>query len=205
MRSQEVHPPSTLRIGADVFPEYFALSLDQYHQMIGAGILTDEDKVELLEGHLHQKMPRNPPHRLLVRQTFDMLSQMMEPGFHVQAQEPITLSDSEPEPDISVIRGGVRDFDKRHPGPAEVEMVIEVADASLNRDRTTKLRVYAKAQIAVYVILILENKSAEVYTNPTVVKGVATYGKKTLLSPRQSLPVILGGKKIGSVKLSKLF
>jgi len=202
-----------LRIEAEAFPEYFALSLDQYHQMIGAGILTDEDKVELLEGHLHQKMPKNPPHASVVSRTQPEVRQVISDQngrqsveeYLVRVEQPITLSDSEPEPDISVIRGGVRDFDKRHPGPAEVEMVIEVADASLARDRTTKLRVYAKAQIAVYVILILETKSAEVYTNPTVVKGVATYGKKTLLSPRQSLPVILSGKKIGSVKLSKLF
>jgi len=181
--------------------EFFALSVDQYHQMITAGVFADDDRVELLEGHLVKKMSNNPPHRFVVRRVHDELSRIVTTGWHVQKDDPITLEDSEPEPDVSVIRGPLDAYADRHPNGAEVEIVVEVSNTSLLRDRTVKLSIYARAGIASYVILILESKTSEVYTKPQD----GTYAKKTVLSGRQSLPVILGGKKVGSVKLSDVF
>src|SRR5688572_15978989 len=73
------------------------LSVDQYHQMVGAGILIDDDPVELLEGWLVTKMPKSPSHRLTTQLTREAVASILSGGWFVVSQEPITLSDSEPE------------------------------------------------------------------------------------------------------------
>ena len=141
-------------------------SVDKYHELIESGVLDEDTPVELLEGWLVEKMSKNPPHTLattLVRRFFENASIA---GTLVNLQEPITLERSEPEPDLSLIRGHERDYAKRHPGPADVVLVVEVADTSLKRDSTWKKRVYASAGIEQYWILNLESRQLEVYTNP---------------------------------------
>src|SRR4051812_42839410 len=95
----------------------FPLSVEQYHQMIDAGVLTDDDPVELLEGILVFKMPKKPKHRFVIRKLAKAIEAVLPAGWFVQLQEPITLSNGEPEPDLSVIRGTDEDFITRHPGP----------------------------------------------------------------------------------------
>jgi hypothetical protein len=84
--------------------QIWRLSVEQYHQMIRIGILTDDDRVELLEGWLVTKMPKNPPHRLSTQLTREAIARLLPPEWYVDDQEPITTEDSEPEPDISVLR-----------------------------------------------------------------------------------------------------
>lgn len=107
------------------------LSVAQYHQMIRSGILTDDDPVELLEGWLVLKMPKNPPHRAATRLMQDALARVVPVGWYVDAQEPITLEDSEPEPDVMIVRGETREYRDRHPGPRDVGAVIEISDTTL--------------------------------------------------------------------------
>src|SRR5438105_9467158 len=94
----------------------FRLSVDQYHAMIHAGILTDDDPVELLEGWLVAKMPKNPPHRAVTRLIRQVLERLVPAEWYVDSQEPITTDDSEPEPDVVVVRGETRHYLDRHPG-----------------------------------------------------------------------------------------
>src|SRR5437868_3175756 len=96
------------------------LSVAQYHQMLDAGILTEDDEVELLEGWLVEKMTKHPPHRAATRLTRVALEKIVPAGWYVDTQEPVTTEESEPEPDISVIRGETRAYLERHPGPADV-------------------------------------------------------------------------------------
>src|SRR5437764_4239507 len=91
----------------------WTLSVDQYHDMIRIGILTDNDPVELLEGVLIPKMPKNPAHALAKRLLRRALERLLPGGWFVDEQEPVTTTDSEPEPDIAVIRGDVRDYADR--------------------------------------------------------------------------------------------
>ena len=77
------------------------LSVEQYHQMIASGILTDDDPVELLEGLLVAKMPKNPRHRLSTQLTREAIARLLPIGWYVEDQEPLTILDSEPEPDIT--------------------------------------------------------------------------------------------------------
>jgi Uma2 family endonuclease len=83
----------------------------------------------------------------------------------LRTQDPITTADSEPEPDIAVVRGGVRDHAERHPGPGEVALVAEVSDVTVRRDRK-KAALYARAGIPVYWIVNLRTRRIEEHTDP---------------------------------------
>lgn len=93
------------------------MGVEQYHAMIRSGILIDDDPVELLEGWLVFKSPKNPPHRAATRLICEALESIIPTGWYVDSQEPITLADSEPEPDVAMIRGDTRRYLDRHPGP----------------------------------------------------------------------------------------
>ncbi|HEX8203864.1 MAG TPA: Uma2 family endonuclease, partial [Isosphaeraceae bacterium] len=122
----------------------FRLSVEQYHEMARAGILTRDDRVELLEGWLVAKMTKHPPHVIATGLIHDALRGMAPAGWFVTQEGPVTTLDSEPEPDLALIRGTRRDYRDRHPGPQDVALVVEVADASLPRDRTLKKTIYAR-------------------------------------------------------------
>jgi Uma2 family endonuclease len=79
-----------------------------------------------------------------------------------EAQEPITTADSEPDPDVMVVRGARRNYRERHPGPGDVGLVVEVADTTLQRNRGVKLRLYAAAGIPTYWIVNQSERRIEV-------------------------------------------
>ena len=144
----------------------FRLTVDQYHELVRSGQLTPDDPVELLEGILTFKMPKNTPHAAGTRLCRRTIEPLLPPGWFYDAQEPITLTDGEPEPDGIVVRGRLEDYLTRHPGPADLALVIEVADSSLDRDRGIKLRSYARAGISVYWIVNLIDRQIEVFSAP---------------------------------------
>jgi Uma2 family endonuclease len=114
------------------------LTVQQYRAMGRTGILTSEDRVELLEGWLVEKMTKNPPHRIATRRARVALERVVPAGWYVDTHEPITTADSEPEPDVAVIRGRTEDYPDRNPGADHVALIVEVADATLVRDRHVK-------------------------------------------------------------------
>ncbi len=109
------------------------MTVERYHQLTKAGAFTEHDEVELLDGVVTEKLPKNPPHRISTRRCDLAFSQAVPEGWHVQNQEPVTLQNSEPEPDVAIVRGQLQDYGDRHPGPAEVALVVEVADTPLGR------------------------------------------------------------------------
>jgi hypothetical protein len=158
---------ATLEPASPIVPlQLWRLTVQQYHQMRDGGILTEVDAIELLEGLLVEKMTKNPPHRIATHLMRDLLQGLGLVGCYIETQEPITLTDSEPEPDVAIIRGTIRDYEDHHPAAADVILVIEVADSTLDRDRTLKSRIYAQAGIAVFWIVNLVDRCLEVYTNP---------------------------------------
>jgi Uma2 family endonuclease len=166
---------------AESSPRIVPLTVDQYHEMIAKGILNDGDSIELIDGVLVRKdraerggdpMSHGPGHRAAISAMQECLDGVKAAGCHVGIQLPVTLGRvQEPEPDLAVIRGRPKDFSKRHPGPADIVALIEVADSSLNVDRTTKLRLYANAAIAVYWIVSLVDRQVEVYEDPRPGEG----------------------------------
>jgi Uma2 family endonuclease len=142
------------------------LSVQQYHDMFRQGILAEDDPVELLEGFLVVKMSKNPPLSKSNGRVQARLGAALPTGFFIRAQEPVTLDDGQPEPDVAVVRGDDDRYTDRHPGPAEAPLVVEVADESLARDRTAKLRSYARAGIAVCWIVNLVERPVERLREP---------------------------------------
>ncbi len=189
------------------------LSVEQYHQIIRAGILIKDDPIELLEGWLIQKTPKNPRHRAATKLTRDALEAIVPQGWYVDSQEPITLSDSEPEPDVIIVRGDTRDYLDRHPEPADLGLVVEIADATLERDRVAlrmqhrslKKRLYARAGISVYWIVNLPQQQLEAYTQPNNSAEMPTYQQSQIYRLGEGVTVAIAGQTIGQITVDDLF
>jgi Uma2 family endonuclease len=175
------------------------LTVEQYHEMIEAGILTEDDPVELLEGWLVTKMTKKPQHSLATQLTSNTLARVVPADWFINVQEPITTADSEPEPDVTIERGNRRDYSDRHPSPEDVALVVEVADATLQRDRTLKLRLYAKARVTTYWILNLVERQLEVYTNPIGKDIEADYQQRRVYQESDVVPIMINGQEIARV------
>jgi Uma2 family endonuclease len=172
-------------------------SVDQYHAMIRTGILTEDDPVELLEGWLVTKMPKNPHYRVATHLIRQALESILPPGWCVDTQEPLTTIDSEPEPDVMVVRGEPRHYLDRHPDPQDVALVVEVADSTLQRDRSLKKRLYAAAEIPVYWIVNLLESHIEVYTNPSGPGEQPDYHQQQNYGPADVVPMVIEGRELG--------
>jgi Uma2 family endonuclease len=182
-------------------PEFvWKFTVGQYHQMIHAEILGEDDPVELLEGVLVTKMPKNPPHSLATHLIREALTRLISLGWCVNTQEPITLADSEPEPDVAVVQGSPRQYSDRHPKAEETALVIEVADSSLSRDRGLKKRIYARAGIPVYWIVNLPERKIEVYSQPTGVD----YQQRQDFESDAEIPVLIEGRELGRIAVREL-
>jgi len=181
------------------------LRVHQYHEMVRSGILTDDDPVEFLEGLLVLKMPKNPPHRIATQVTREALAHVVPSGWYVDDQEPITTKDSEPEPDVVIVQGDRRDYFDRHPYADEVALVVEVADTTLQRDRTSKKRLYARAGIAIYWIINLVERKIEVYTKPLSNAEEPAYQGRRDYELTESIPVLINNQIIAEIHVQTLF
>lgn len=180
------------------------ISVEEYHAMARAGILTEDDAVELLEGWLVHKMTKNPPHTATTRYIRAALEKCLPPEYFVDSQEPITLSDSEPEPDVFVVRGTLDDYTHRSPRAHEVVLLVEVADSSLEQDRGTKKRVYASEGIPVYWIANLVEDQIEVYTLPSGPVRYPDYRSKVVYHADDQIPILMDEKTIGTIQVADL-
>jgi Uma2 family endonuclease len=141
------------------------LSVGDYHRMIEAGILGEDDHVELLEGVMVQMTPQGPRHAKLIRRLCDPTFARVPPDHIVQCQLPLTIGDdSEPEPDVSIVRRADTESNTSHPTTAS--LVLEVSGESLQHDRLTKSAVYASAGVPEYVIVNVEQECLEVHRDP---------------------------------------
>src|SRR5262245_16121885 len=107
-------------------------NVDEYHRLIDLGILTENDPVELLEGWLWYKMPGDPSHAAHVEITRRTLESVLPAAWWVRDQKAITLSDSEPEPDLAVVPAPPGRYEDHHPGPSEIALLVEVANTTLD-------------------------------------------------------------------------
>ncbi len=179
-------------------------TVEDYHEMIRIGILPSGAPIELLEGWLIKKMIKNPAHRVATRKTRIVLENIVPEGWSVDRQEAITTDDSEPEPDVSVVRGDTAQLLDRHPNPSEIGMLVEVADSSLDRDRGAKKRIYAAARIPAYWIINLIDKCVEEYTLPSVPSEQPDYANRQIFQPGDTILVRLDGKDIEQIAVSDL-
>jgi hypothetical protein len=185
-------------------PQVHRFTVETYHRMIDAGILTTNDRIELLDGRIVDKMPINPPHRTSVSRLDRWLTGILsDADWTLSSQSPVTLSESEPEPDISIARGPDTVYELRHPGPLDVVQIIEVSDSSLLYDREEKGPIYAAAKIPHYWIVNLIDGCVECYSKPQTGRRPAYRTVKTF-TKNDLLLLVLDGKKYGELAVSKL-
>jgi Uma2 family endonuclease len=185
-------------------PRVRRFTVDEYRRMIEDGYFAADEQFELLEGWIVEKVSRNPPHDSVLNRSRRRIERALPPEWMARVQMAITTADSEPEPDIATVRGDDADYESRHPGPADTALIVEVANTSLAEDRGVKLRVYARAGISVYWIVNLNDRSIEVYTDPTGPAAVPTYRARTDYAPGQSIPFALAGVEMGPIPAGDL-
>jgi Uma2 family endonuclease len=137
------------------------LSVEEYHRLDEFN--ENGRRTELIRGIVIEKMSKSPLHRSLVEHLDDMLSRLVPAGFMVYQEAPLTLEDSEPEPDISVVRGTRADFELEHPKTAELVIEVAVFSAALDRANAS---LYAEAGVKEYWIVLPGTRQIEVYRNP---------------------------------------
>jgi Uma2 family endonuclease len=179
----------------------YRLSLEQYEAMVDSGIFAGRDKVQLINGYLVAKKTQNTPHATADDLCGDLLNRVIPPGWYVRAAKPIRLptESSEPEPDRWAVRGGIRVYSARHPGPADIALAVEVADSSLDDDRM-QAELYGRADIRLYRIINLIDRQVEVYSNP----GPSGYQSLEVFVPPHVLTVIVGAVEVGEIPVAEI-
>lgn len=140
-------------------------SIAEYHRLVEVGLLDEDARVELLEGWIVPKKSRSPLHDAVIHVLLELLRNQLAAEFAVRVQGALLTNDSEPEPDLAVVIGPSGRYRDHHPSTGEVLLVVEVADASLARDRR-KAAIYASIGIPAYWIVNLRDGSVEVRTQP---------------------------------------
>ncbi len=139
----------------------------EYHRMIEAGVLTENDRVELLNGEIIQMSAIGPRHAACVNRLIEFLSRKVSRFAIVAAQNPVQLDNySEPEPDISLLKRRDDYYAEGHPTPEDILIAIEVADSSLEYDRHIKLPSYARSGIPEAWLIDLVSDRIEIHTQP---------------------------------------
>jgi Uma2 family endonuclease len=179
-------------------------SVAEYHKMIEIGILTEDNNIELLDGYLVHKMSRNPPHDAAIQKIQKRLFRALPPDWDLRIQSAITLSRSEPEPDLAVVRGDETRYLTNHPLPADIGLIIEVADSTLDSDRIDKGHIYAEAGIAYYWIVNLVDRQIEVYTLPSGATTTPAFGQRQDYRMGDDVPLLLDGAAVANIPVREL-
>jgi len=177
-------------------------SVEQYHRMIESGAFTEDDRLELIEGWVVQQMAKGPGHEYAVGQGEELLRARVPGGWHVRNQAPITLTSSEPEPDLTIVRGDRGVYRQRHPGASEVALVVEVSDTSLNTDHV-KGKAYGSAGIAEYWIINLVDRCVEVYTRPDATSELG-YASRKIFGATETIALHIAGQDLGTLAVIAL-
>lgn len=168
----------------------YRFTVDDYYRMAEAGILSEDDRVELIEGVVVMMAPINPPHGGTVDETAELLRARCGDRAYLRIQGPLRLDGfSEPVPDILLLQrrpGGYRD---RHPTPDDVLLLVEVADTTLRYDRNVKAPLYASHGVPEVWLVNIRGQVVEVYRDPSPegYRDVQRYGRGSTLHV-QALP-----------------
>ncbi|MGL4419260.1 MAG: Uma2 family endonuclease, partial [Gemmataceae bacterium] len=177
-------------------------TLAQYQSMVEKGILTKEDKVELLNGWITNKMTINPEHSFATRRLATLLEALIFEGCHLRTQFPIALGRSQPEPDVAVVLGTDDRYARRHPSAAETRLIAEISNTSYEVDAELKLALYAAAGILQYWIVNLAEERFEIYSDPE--SASASYRQRADFGRGTTVPVVLGGVSFGELAVSAI-
>ena len=142
-------------------------TVDEYYRMVEAGILHEDDRVELIEGEIVEMAPIGSRHAACVKRLNNLFSQRVGPGGLVSIQDPIRLGEhSEPQPDVTLLRPRPDFYASAHPEPQDILLLVEVADTSADYDRDVKVPLYARSGIREVWLVDLLARRIEVYRYP---------------------------------------
>ena len=147
--------------------ERILFTSEQYEKMIEAGILEEGDNVELLKGEIVKMAPIGLRHAGCVARLTTIFASSLGRSGIVWPRNPIRLADdTQPEPDVALLKPSPDFYSNSRPGPHDVLLLVEVADTSLEKDRTVKVPLYAEAGIELLWIVNLNEDVVEVYAAP---------------------------------------
>lgn len=151
-------------MSAQLEPRRF--NVTEYYQMAEAGILTPDDRVELIDGRVIKMSPIGSKHAACVKRLDDLLHQKFG-SKGISVQSPVRLNDySEPEPDVALVKGRDDYYETQHPTPIDTLLIIEVADTTLLTDRNIKIPLYARAEVPEVWLVNLPAQTIEIFSNP---------------------------------------
>ncbi|MDX1933530.1 MAG: Uma2 family endonuclease [Capsulimonadales bacterium] len=143
-------------------------TVEEFFRLARLGIFAPEERLELIQGEILRIMPTDPPHSAtveLVRAA--MVAAFAGTDVTFKSENPLVLSENDaPQPDVLVLRGSIREYARRHPGPEDVLLLIEVANSTLLTDRRNKSRLYADAGVPEYWIVNLRDRCVDVFRHP---------------------------------------
>jgi hypothetical protein len=183
--------------------DLYRFPLELYRSIGDLGLLLPDDRVELLDGLLVKKMTKGPRHSTATHRVFMRFVSILPAGWLPRLEQPIELpggplGDSAPEPDIAIVPGIIEDYATRHPGPAEVALVVQIATSpkALARDRQGLGR-YAWASLPVVWIVDLTNARVEIYTAPSGPQPGPGYGHCEIKKSGDIATIAIAGTELG--------
>jgi Uma2 family endonuclease len=185
-------------------PPLYRFSVEQFDRLIADGLLEEDDRVELLDGVLVEMTPIGPHHCHANSNLVRALRAMLEPsGWRVEEGWPIVLDGSRPQPDAVVLRDPCDEQAARLPRAADVALVVEVSDKSLETDGKLKARLYAAAGIAQYWIVNVVDRQIEVLQDPAPDdQGTPRYGRREAFT--EEVAIVLDGRALGALRLADI-
>lgn len=146
-------------------PQLRLWTREEYYKMAELGVLKPDERVELIGGRIVEMAPQHSPHFTAIRLIEEAMRAIFASNHEIRTQGPLDISpSSQPEPDVAIVRGAVRDYAKAHPTTAE--LVVEVSESTLGYDRGEKASLYASAEIQDYWVLNLADRCVEIFRDP---------------------------------------
>ncbi len=191
------------KAAAEEMPRPYRMTVDVYEKIVAAGIFGDTSPVFLWKGLLVLPMTKGPDHENALAEINAALVRITPEGWHVRPGSPVRLpGDSEPEPDVLLVRGTTRDYKNRHPSPRDLALAVEVSDSSLRYDSVEKLAAYAEAEIPVYWVVNIPRARIDVYQSPSGPAESPTYADHRSYRPEENVPIVLDGREVGRVPVA---
>lgn len=164
-------------------------TIAEYHRLAELGFFGEDDRVELIKGEIIQMAAKGKPHSVCSTRLYRELFKLIQEQGTLRSQDPIIISNnSEPEPDLVIVRNRSDDYLTNHPTPSDILLLIEIADSSLKYDQEEKLPLYAEAGISDYWIFNLVENHLEVYSEPyQKLQGTFGYSMKRIILPNQAI------------------
>ncbi len=182
----------------------YRLTAAQFEGMIEAGLLSENDDLELLGGILY-KMVKKEDHNFSVGQTAESLRRILPDNFHVREEKSLRHGKkSLPEPDVAVVSGRSSDYRPQPPSTRDVSLIVEVCHHTRKADYEQKYPRYAAARIPVYWIVDLQLRRVEVFTQPSGRGAAAHYAENTTFLEDSEVPVMIHGRQIGQIAVAAL-